>query len=430
MNNEYITLEDLNEEKREAYNMMEYTHNNLFITGKGGSGKSYLLNYFQMHTTKKVLYCAPTGVSAIRINGVTLHSAFGWNNLQEGKDIVLSYNQIELLRRLDTLIIDEISMVRVDTFNRIDQILRQANSTFLPFGGKQVIITGDIFQLPPIAKKEEVEYFTHKYGGIYFFNSWAYKIGNFRYIELKEIFRQKDEDFINILNDIREGRINEEQIKKLNERKVSNVPNGIIQLVSRRSEVDRINMESLNNLYGKIYEYNAIIVEGADKVKETDFPCEFHLKLKVGALVMMITNDQLNKRWVNGTLGIITSLSEDMIKVSINGIEYVISLVAFKKNKCIYNRLKDGLEYIPEVTVFQYPIVLAYAITIHKSQGMTYQEIACNLDGCFASGQAYVALSRCANFDTLYLTSMVNPCSIITDKEVINFYNELIQKST
>ena len=430
MNDEIITFDKLNKEKRDLFNLMEYTNNNLFITGKGGTGKSYLLKYFKTHTNKKVLYCAPTGIAASNINGVTIHSTFGWKNLREGGDITLSSNQIELFKNIDTLVIDEISMVRVDIFNRIDLILRIANCNSFPFGGKQIIITGDIFQLPPIVKKEEAEYFTYRYGGIYFFDSPAYKNGNFIYRELKEIFRQNDKTFIEILNDIRVGKVTENHLRKLNERYTPSIPSGLTQLVSLKAEVDRINNEELNKLDGKVYEYKAIIVKGEDRLKEKDFICDFNLRLKVGAQVMMISNDQLQRRWVNGNLGIITGLSENMIKVSIKGIEYIISPVDFNINKCTYNKYIDKLEYEIEASVFQYPVTLAYAITIHKSQGMTYQQIACNLDSCFATGQAYVALSRCVSFDSLYLTNKIDPWSIKIDMSVINFYNKLIQKNT
>lgn len=163
-----VELSDLNPEKQEILDIMENTNSNLFITGKAGTGKSYLLKFFRKHTSKKVLYCAPTGIAALNIDGVTLHSAFGWNNLIDDNEITLSINKISLLKSIDTLIIDEISMVRVDTFNQIDKILRKANNSNTVFGGKQIILFGDLFQLPPVAKKEEAEFFTDKYGGIFF----------------------------------------------------------------------------------------------------------------------------------------------------------------------------------------------------------------------------------------------------------------------
>ncbi len=421
-------LEDLNKEKSEIFKIMENTNTNIFITGKAGTGKSYLLKYFRAKTKKKVLYCAPTGIAALNINGVTLHSAFGWNNLIDESEIKLSSNNLSLFKSIDTLVIDEISMVRVDVFNQVDKILKVANRNERPFGGKQIILFGDLFQLPPVAKKEEVEFFTDKYGGVFFFNSPAYKNGNFKFREIEEIFRQKDQEFIEILNDIRIGNINEQQIKSLNRHYVKDVPRRVVQVVPKKNEANSINMENLDKLGSQLFEYQANILVGDNNLKETDFPCDFDLKLKVGALVMMITNDQENKRWVNGTLGIISSLSPTLIKVTINGTDYEISPVTFNKYKCEYDRDEGKLEYIVESSVSQFPLILAYAITIHKSQGMTYQQIACNLDSCFAPGQAYVALSRCANYDKLYLTEKINAGSIITDNVVANFYKKIKEK--
>ena len=424
--NENIKIEvqeELSIEQNDLFKKINQTNENMFITGKAGTGKSYLLKYFKKYTLKKVLYAAPTGIAALNIEGVTLHSAFGWNNLMEDNEIILSKNKIELLKNLDTLIIDEVSMVRVDVFNQVDKILRKANNNDLPFGGKQVVLFGDLFQLPPVAKKEECEYFSDKYGGIFFFNSPAYELGKFKFYELKEIFRQTDKHFKSILNNIRVGNINKDDIKSLNEHIVEEVPRRVVQIVPKKEEANKINTDNLNKLDTQEYEYHANILVGEDKIKENDFPCDFDLRLKVGSLIMMITNDQEHKRWVNGTLGIVSKLSPTMIKVTINGTEFEISPVPFNKYKCEYDREESKLKYKVEASVSQFPIILAYAITIHKSQGMTYQQIACNLDSCFAPGQAYVALSRCANYDKLYLTNRVNPGSIITDNVVTNFYN-------
>lgn len=303
----------MNAEKQEIFNLIENTNTNIFITGKAGTGKSYLLKYFRKNTIKKVLYCAPTGIAALNIDGVTLHSAFGWNNLIDEHEIKLSSNKLSLLRSLDALIIDEISMVRVDVFNQIDKILKKANNNLKPFGGKQVVVFGDLFQLPPVAKREETEFFTDKYGGIFFFNAPAYKDGNFEFREITEIFRQTDKEFIDILNDIRVGKINEEQIESLNEHYVTEVPRRVVQVVPMKNEANNINSENLNKINGQEFEYQANVLVGKDIIKETDFPCDFDLKLKVGALVMMITNDQEHKRWVNGTLGIISGLSPTMV---------------------------------------------------------------------------------------------------------------------
>lgn len=418
------TITDINEEKQKIFNEMENTNNNIFITGKAGTGKSYLLKYFRENTSKKVLYTAPTGIAALNIEGVTLHTAFGWNNLLDEHEIKISNNKKELFNSTDTIIIDEISMVRVDVFNQIDKILRYATGIDKPFGGKQMILMGDLFQLPPVANKEESEFFTDKYGGIFFFNSSAYKEGKFIFKELEEVFRQSEKVFIDILNNIREGKVTSDDINNLNKHYVPEVPRRVVQVVPKKDEANKINYENLNKIDLQEYTYLANIVIGDNNLKETDFPCDFTLKLKVGALVMMITNDQEHRRWVNGTLGIVSKLDINSVTVTINGTDFEISPVPFNKYKCEYDRNEKKLKYIVESSVNQYPLILAYAITIHKSQGMTYQQIACNLESCFAPGQAYVALSRCANFDKLYLTKKVDPRSIITDNIVTNFYLE------
>ncbi len=434
--NDYIREVELSEEQKALYDLMENTRKNMFITGKAGTGKSYLLKYFKEHTKKDVLYTAPTGIAAINIGAVTIHSAFGFDNLKDGTNFFkLSYEKIDILRNLEVLIIDEISMVRVDVLEQINKILKYYNRTDKPFGGKQVIVFGDIFQLPPVVKtKEEKACFSDKYGDVYFFNSNAYCNGDFEIKELRKIYRQTNRTFIDILNKIREGVLPKEYENILNQRYVTKAPDGIVQLVTKNQIREEINKNNLEKINTKEYCYNAEISYNSDikcksKVDPNQYMCDFELKLKVGAHIMMISNDTQYKRWVNGTFGIISELGNNSIKVLIAGNEYTIEKQEFIKYKCYYNKEKKKLSYIWETCVKQFPVILAYAVTIHKSQGMTYQEMVCNLEGCFASGQAYVALSRCVSLDTIYLVHKICRKDVFTNSSIKNFYNEQIKNA-
>lgn len=423
----------LDEEQNKAFLMMEYSQENIFITGKAGTGKSFLLEIFERATQKKTIKLAPTGIAALNIDGVTLHSAFGFNNLVSlnVEDISQSTLRIKsekrmILKNVDAIIIDEISMVRADTFEKIDKILRIINENDKSFGGKQMLIFGDLFQLPPVAKNQEIKYLTDRYGGIYFFHSDAYKKGNFNFFELSLNHRQKDDSlYFEVLNRIREGKTTSDDINALNMRLVKNSEElrRVLTLFPRKADAEMVNKEELEKIEAKEYSYDAKIIFNK-KTQQTPnldsiFPIVNVLKLKRGALIMLVANDE-GKRWVNGTLGIVSSLSEDEIKVSVDGRVYDVTRVTFTEKEAVY---KNGrIEYEDVLKVEQFPVILAYAITIHKSQGMTYKRVACNISACFASGQAYVALSRCSSLEGLYLLDKVTTDITKVDNVVKEFY--------
>lgn len=426
--NQKILFSHLNKEKQELFNRIEKSNDNFFISGKAGTGKSFLLKYFKTNTKKLALYVAPTGIAAININGVTIHSAFGYKNIvQSVSEIRISKEQESLFKRIDTLVIDEISMVRVDTLERIDYILKKINKNNIPFGGKQIILFGDIFQIPPIAKRDEIAYLNNTYGGIYFFNSNAYKNGDFYCIELKEVFRQKDTEYLELLDNVRYGKVTQELIDLLNTRYRHKFSTDIIQLVAKKSVAQSINKFKLSEIETKEYIYKAVYDEKNSTIQENDYPFDFELSLKVGAIVLMVTND-IQKRWVNGTFGKITYLSEDEVKVSIDGIEFNVNPVPIGKRTCVYNRDTNTLEYQTTNIVTQYPLILGYAITIHKSQGSTYSQMACDLNDCFVHGQAYVALSRCTDFKKLFLTSRLESNPFLIDNVLVEFYKNNFEK--
>lgn len=424
----------LDEEQKFALNAIENTNYNLFITGKAGTGKSFLLNYFRKTTFKKHIVLAPTGISALNIDGSTLHSVFGYYNLVNLNlenitldKLRLKSEKILLLKHVSTIVIDEISMVRADTFDKIDKILKVINENNLPFGGKQIIIFGDLFQLPPIVKREENKFLIDKYGGIYFFNSISYKNSDFKFIELTINHRQENDfEFFALLNRIREGCITEKDIADLNMRVIENESayDRFTTLLPTKAEVESINKNHISQLDSKLYTYRAQIV--FDKYPnenhniEAIFPILNKLELKCGTLVMMTYNDP-EKRWVNGTLGIINKLYNDSIFVSINGYTYEIHPTEFTEQEITYS--EGVIKYEDSLKVYQYPIVPAYAITIHKSQGQTFNNIVCDIDRCFANGQAYVALSRCTSLNGLHLKNAINRSSIRVDKDILDFYN-------
>lgn len=437
-NKSKTNLSTLDAEQQQAIRLMEKTDNNIFITGKAGTGKSFLLNSFVDNTSKKVLKLAPTGIAALNIEGVTLHSALGFNNLENldiseisRSTIKLSREKQMLLKELDTVIIDEMSMVRADTFDKINKILQIINNNVLPFGGKQVILFGDLFQLPPIAKKAEHDYLEDRYGGIFFFCSEAYKDNKFNFIELTTNHRQKsDNAYFEILNRVREGKVTSEDIDTLNSRKIQDVDTlrRTLQLFPTKSQADSVNSNELRKIENQEFSYPAKIIlnELHDQIPniENIFPISKDLRLKRGALVMIVVNDK-GKRFANGTLGIVKYLEKDKIVVTINSVDYDFSRCEFSERQAIYE--KGKIKYKEIFKVEQFPVVLAYAITVHKSQGMTYQRIACDVSRCFAAGQAYVALSRCRSLEGLFLEKEISSSAITVDSKVQKFYAKQLE---
>lgn len=431
-----VDTSSLGQEQSRVFDAMENTNNSMFITGRAGTGKSYLLNFFVANSHKNVVVVAPTGVAAINVGGQTIHSFFRIPTKTPilKSDLDPGPTRRELYRALDVVVIDEVSMVRSDIMSAISYVLRISNDNDLPFGGKQVLMFGDLYQLPPVANPQVERYLEDNYGGVFFFNSPAIRQCALEVHELTHVFRQKDPTFINILNEVREGNITQGNLNLLNQR--ANVPiptdddagGGIaIVIAPTRDAVERTNEAMLDGIDEPLFTYEAQ-VDG--DFRETEFPTQRVLKLKVGARVMMLTNDYDTSsdrpgekgRWVNGTLGQISRLSKDAIWVMINGVSHQISRYAWFKRQYSYDAKSKKLDSRKTARFIQFPVTLAWAITVHKAQGATYQSVGVDLDkGMFAEGQTYVALSRCVDMNKLYLTRPVDERDILTSSEVKAF---------
>jgi len=410
----------LSPDQEAMFNLLQSSKNPIFLTGKAGTGKSLLLRYFRQKSDKNIIICAPTGVAALNIGGQTIHSLFKIPPELIRKDsLKVEKRTAKLLRHVDVVVIDEISMVRPDLMDAIDHILRKARKTKVPFGGVQLVMFGDLYQLPPVINRELMDYFAQNYGGNFFFNADVWKNIKFEIQELTTVFRQKDEDFKTILNAIREGTITDEQIAFLNKRADIEIPpEGVITLTTTNSSAKKINETKLSFLKDKEYEYNAEI---SGTFEENSFPTEEVLRLKKGAQIILLKNDK-EKRWVNGSLGYVHSLKDGKIKVNIDGNIYSVAKETWGKIRYILNEETDILEEETVGSFTQFPLRLAWAITIHKSQGQTYNSVAIDMGyGAFVHGHTYVGLSRSKSIEGLYLKRKISREDIIVEPKITNF---------
>jgi len=417
-----VTSVQLSDEQNEVFKLIENTKETIYVTGKAGTGKSILLQYFVEHTKKRVVVVAPTGVAALNVGGQTIHSFFKLApELQDLETLEVDGRTKELLKNIDTIVIDEVSMVRADLMEAINIKMQLALKNKLPFGGVQMVMFGDLYQLPPVVSDNELRsYFEEVYGGIYFFNAHVFKETKLRIVELSYIFRQKSERFRRLLNAIRNGEHDYDILEELNERVVAERPeSGFITLAGNNATVSRINHSKLASLTGEERVYNANVV---GDMKESNFPTEKGLKLKVGAQVMLLKNDtERPRRWVNGTLGIVTKLKENEVLVNIDGVEHKVEKESWEAIKYSYDTEEKKLKKQVTSAFVQIPLRLAWAITIHKSQGQTYSSVVIDLKAAFAAGQTYVALSRCTSLEGLYLTAPIRDRDIIVDRKVVEF---------
>jgi len=422
---------ELNEQFLNALELMEKSDKNIFITGRAGTGKSTLLMYFCNITKKKVVVLAPTGVAALNVNGETIHSFFKFKPNVTVENIEVLDD--EIYREIDTIIIDEISMVRADLLDCIDKFLRlNARDFSKPFGGVQMILMGDLYQLPPVVTKKEREFFKERYRSEYFFDSDVFKDVDWEFIELKKIYRQDDDQFMKILNEIRTGTITDESLLILSRRvnaQLQNI-NYAIYLTSHNQTAKNINQEKLNQIKGKLYKFEAEIQGDFD---ESSFPADYVLSLKKGAQIMMLNNDS-DGRWVNGFVGKIIDVHQDdgIVKVLFsNGRIEEVTRYTWDIFHYRYNRRKKMIETEIVGTFSQFPMRLAWAVTIHKSQGKTFDNVTIDLSKrFFAPGQLYVALSRCTRLSGISLTRAVTKKDIILDRRILRFLSDFQCKNS
>jgi ATP-dependent DNA helicase PIF1 len=420
---------ELNEGFRYALDVLEKSRQSLFLTGKAGTGKSTLLQLFRSTTRKKMVVLAPTGIAALNVQGQTIHSFFGFPpRLIQAKDISKNFTK-KWFNRIEVIVIDEISMVRADMLDAIDRSLRLNRDSPLPFGGVQMVFIGDLFQLPPVvANEEERNLLEMTYDTPYFFSAKVLRDFEYEKMELRKVYRQEERHFLRLLEAVRHNSADWEDLEDLNQRCLPNfdAAGSFITLATRNAKVDRINLTELGKLIGFEDSFTAKI-QGEFDPKQ--FPTEMELRLKVGAQVMFIKND-LDGNYVNGTIGKVTAFDEEGIKVFTDeqGSPKVINVVPAKWEIIRYRPGKENPDEIEAevVGIFeQYPLRLAWAVTIHKSQGKTFDRVIIDMDsGAFEFGQTYVALSRCRTLEGIVLRQMLKPTDIMTDERVVDFYEQ------
>jgi len=446
------TTEDfiLTDEFKDILNILNNTNDSVFISGKAGTGKSTLLKYFTSRTNKKYVILAPTGVAAMNVKGQTIHSFFRFPpKIIQTNTLQPEYARNSLFQNLQLLVIDEVSMISANLMDAIDKSLRvNRNKLTVPFGGVQMVFIGDLFQLPPVVRNDLQQYFQRTYGGAYFFDSPVFR-GDFKYHkkELTHIFRQKDENFRQVLNRVRVNRAGFDDFVLLNSRHKDNVGdnNSSVFLTTTNMNAKKINKQNLENLGGKEFIYHASLTgkikDDFDKLKarlsnkeitedefeeliETRFPTNVFLKLKVGAQIMMIKNDSL-KRWVNGSVGKVSKLEPNDVWVNIDAKTYKLEREKWEDISYQFDVTTKEIKENIKGTFTQYAIKLAWAMTIHKSQGKTFDKVVIDIGGgAFSHGQTYVALSRCKTLDGIVLNKEIKQSDIIVDKRIIDYYNK------
>ncbi len=429
-----------------AVALVKETTQNLFLTGKAGTGKTTFLKYIKNNVAKQCAIVAPTGVAAINAGGETIHSflqlpfgpfvpgsAGGYGRQGEATqdkhsvlaNLRLRETKIKLLRKLELLIIDEVSMVRCDLLDSMDLVLRHVRKSREPFGGLQMVFIGDLFQLPPVAKDEDWEILRNYYNSPYFFDSVVLRQNPPLYIELRKIYRQKEQSFIDILNRIRTGLVEYQDIQQLNNlyNPETQKDGGYIILCTHNRIADNINQEELNKLPSPAHSFKGTIT---NEFNPKNLPTDEVLIVKKGAQVMFVKNDlQTPRRYYNGKIALVDKIDPEGIWISFpednNKEKLLLELETWKNMRYTLNQQKGEIEEEESGSFTQYPIRLAWAITVHKSQGLTLQKAVVDLSQSFAPGQVYVALSRCTTMDGLVLRSKLNIENVIVDNRIIDY---------
>lgn len=435
---------DINPQFQTVLELLENTKKNIFVTGKAGTGKSTLLRYWRDRTKKNVVTLAPTGVAALNVQGQTIHSFFRFKpdvTIDKIRPLEKGDDGIGVYKKIDTIIIDEISMVRADLLDCIDTFLRlNGPQKYLAFGGVQMVFIGDLYQLPPVVKRDQEEMFRTKYDTPYFFSAHVFHhaqtqlfhlgdIATFERAELETIYRQKDRSFVDILNAIRTNAVEQKHLDALSARWdsffIPEPDDFWITLTTTNAAASSVNEGYIAQLRGKVWNYGATI---SGDISEEYFPTDRDLQIKKNAQVMFVNNDR-EGRWVNGSIGHVVDIEEDpdsgkdMVMVQLQNGETVPVLPnTWEVFTWKYDKAEKKLLTETTGMFTQYPLRLAWAITIHKSQGKTFDRVIIDLgSGAFVSGQLYVALSRCKTLEGIVLTRQVQKKDVMMDRRVVQF---------